>query len=268
MRFLAVLTLGVLLAGAPAAGASESPTLLRARALYNDGNYGAAIAAAIVARRQPEMADAAGLVLGRSYLERFRAAADPMDLELAREALGAVHSDLLSSRDRFDLLVGLGQTLYLDEVFGPAAELFENALGREDVLNAGDRAQLLEWWATALDREAQSRPADRRAPVFERIVTRMEEELRRDPSNAVANYWLASATRGAGDLERAWDAAVAAWVRSRLAPSTADALRADLDRLVEQSLIPERVRSRPTREQADATAAFAAEWELVRQQWK
>jgi hypothetical protein len=166
-----------------------------------------------------------------------------------------------------DLLVGLGQSLYLGELFGAAAELFDTALSRAAMLDDRDRLLLLDWWATALDREAQTRPAERRTRVFERIGTRMEEELRQDPANAVANYWLAVSARGAGDVDRAWDAAVAAWVRSTLKPESSEGLRNDLDRLVTQALIPERARTRANRE-AESVAMLQAEWDLVKQQWK
>jgi hypothetical protein len=96
----------------------------------------------------------------------------------------------------------------------------------------------------------------------------MEDELRRDPGDATANYWLAVASRGAGDLERAWDAAVAGWVRSTLKPESSPALRTDLDRLVTQALIPERVRTRPAREQPELLASLRSEWDLLKQQWK
>ena len=49
-----------------------------------------------------------------------------------------------------------------------------------------------------MDRDAQTRPADRRRVVFEQISARMEEELRQDPGSAVANYWQAVALRGDG----------------------------------------------------------------------
>ena len=68
----------------------------------------------------------------------------------------------------------------------------------------------------------------------------MEEEVRRDASSTAASYWLVAATRGAGDLDRSWAAAVAAWVRAALAPDRGATLRADLDRLVTQALIPDR----------------------------
>ena len=133
---------------------------------------------------------------------------------------------------------------------------------------ARDRVMLLDWWASALDRDAQTRPPERRGAEFERIIARMETEIRDDPGSGPANYWLAVAARGAGDLDRAWAAAVAGWVRAQLSPETMVALRADLDRLVTQAIIPERARTRPARDQQEATVSLRSEWDLVKSQWK
>ena len=100
-----------------------------ARQLYNQGRYDQAITAA--SRLRPTtVADAANLVLGRSYLERFRKTTDHADLVAAREALNQIHTAQLASRDRIDYLVGLDESLYLGESYGPAAELFQGALER------------------------------------------------------------------------------------------------------------------------------------------
>jgi hypothetical protein len=252
----------------PAASAAAQPAALaRARALYNSGSYDAAIDAAASARIDPKVGDAAALVLGRSYLERFRSAGAANDLTEARRSLGAVRIDGLSPRDQLDLLIGLGQTLYFGDAFGAAAEMFESALGRAAALDVRDRDKLLEWWATALDRQAQARPADGRGPVYARMAERMQDELRFDVVSAVANYWLVVAARGTGDLDRAWDAAIAGWVRAALGANAAE-VRAGLDRLVLDALIPERTRMRPVREQPDSAAAMRAEWERVKEDWK
>jgi hypothetical protein len=136
------------------------------------------------------------------------------------------------------------------------------------MLAPAERRQLLDWWATALDRQAQTRAPERIARVFERVLSRMEHELRADPADPVANYWLAVAARGTGDPDRAWDAAIAAWVRSSVSPEGSNALREDLDRLVAQALIPERARLRPGRDPQEVAAMLRAEWELVKDQWK
>lgn len=258
----------VFLGLAPTAWAAEPPSLAKARTLYNAGNYEGAIDSAAVSRRQAPWADASALVMARSYLERYRQNLDARDLVSARETFRAIKISALMPRDQVDLIIGLGQLLYLGEIFGASADLFQNALNRSTLLGARDRMTLLDWWATALDREAQSRPVDRRRIVFERIGARMEEELRQDPGSWVANYWLAVALRGAGDAEGAWNAAIAAWVRSTLSPDTTAELRADLDRLVMQALIPERSRVMAVRDPQEGVTALRAEWDLVKEQYK
>ena len=258
----------VLLGLAPAAWAAEPPALAKARTLYNAANYEGAIDAAAVARRQPAWADAAALVMARSYIERYRQNAEPKDLVAAREAFTTIKASSLTPRDQVDLIIGLGQSLYLSEIFGAAANLFSTALARPTLLGARDKQMLLDWWATAMDRDAQTRPADRRRVVYEQINVRMDDELRQDPGSAVANYWQAVALRGMGDVEGAWSAAIAGWIRSTLSPETTGELRADLDRLVMQALIPERSRVMAVREPQEAVNALRAEWELLKEQWK
>lgn len=269
MRGCALILIYVLAACGPL-HAAEPAALSRARALYNAADYDKAIEAATEARTVPATADAASLVLARAHLERYRQRADPNDLAAAREALRGIRQEALTPRERVDLLVGLGQSLFLGEAFGAAAELFDTALVHRGTMSAHPRALLLDWWASALDREAQTRPPERRAAVYQRIANQMEQELREDPGSAPASYWLAVAARGTGDLERAWDAAVAGWVRAALNPDTAPSLRADLDRFVTQALVPERARQRSAAggDGHDAAAALRSEWELIKSQWK
>lgn len=247
--------------------AAEHPSLAQARELYNEAKYEAAISAALMARTDPTSADAAALVMGRSHLERHRLLADAVELTAAQAALSAVRPAALSPRDRVDLLIGLGQALYQGESFGAAAELFDTALSQPVVLPDRDRLLLLDWWATAVDREAQSLPPDHRVALLAQVRERMDIEVRIDPGSQPANYWLAVSARGAGDLERAWHTAIAGWIRASLRPESAKALRDDLDQLVSQALIIERARSRPTREQGDALTALRAEWETIKSQW-
>ena len=267
MRFLAAVAIVLATLVSPAV-AAEPAALATARTRYNAGDFDGAISAAAVARNTPASADAAALVIARAHLELYRQRALAEDLATARETLQAVQVAALSPRDQVDLYIGLGQALYLGEQFGAGAEMFETALTRASLLNPAERRQLLDWWATALDREAQARVPDRRPRIFERVSKRMEDELREDPSNPVANYWLAVAVRGTGDPDRAWDVAIAAWIRSTLSPDSSTTLRSDLDRLVGEALIPERAKLRPASEQQLALATLRAEWELVKDQWK
>jgi hypothetical protein len=260
------LVLLLVLSGGGDASAAEPPALAKARALYNAGNYDGAIEAAATVRSDKQFGDAAALVLARAHLERYRLDGSLADLATARDALKGVQRAALTPRDQIDLLIGLGQTLYFGDQFGAGAQLFAMALEGSELLSPRDRDLLLDWWASALDREAATRPAEQRPAFFVRIAERMEEALVAQPGSAVANYWLVAAARGQGDVERAWDNAVAAWVRARLAPETATRLRADLDRLVVEALIPERARTRPARE--DPEVALLVEWERVKESWK
>jgi hypothetical protein len=54
-------------------------------------------------------------------------------------------------------------------------------------------------------------------------------------------------------------------VRSRLIEGGAGDLRADLDRLVTQALIPERAR---LQKEADAARTLRDEWESIKEQYK
>ena len=262
----------LLLAATAALGAAPNPaappqpdTLARARLFYNQRQYEQAIAAAQKAVQLPAQADSARLVIGRAYLERFRQSANPEDLSAARDALRRTQAALLPASDRAELLVGLGEALYLDNAFGAASEIFESGLGPSTPPDA--RESVLDWWASSLDRLALTRAPEDRPDIYARIVTRMQEELERDPASTSAAYWLAAASRGAGDLERAWNAAVAGWVRALLSRQRGVALRADLDDLVVTGIIPERAREMgPDRERA--MAELRKEWEGVKANWK
>lgn len=262
----------LLLAATAALGAAPNPaappqpdTLARARLFYNQRQYEQAIAAAQKVVQLPAQADSARLVIGRSYLERFRQSANPEDLSAARDALRRVQAALLPASDRAELLVGFGEALYLDNAFGAASEIFESGLGPSTPADA--RESVLDWWASSIDRLALTHAPEDRPDIYARIVTRMQEELERDPVSTSAAYWLAAASRGAGDLERAWNAAVAGWVRALLSRQRGAALRADLDDLVVTAIIPERAREMgPDRERA--IAELRKEWEGVKANWK
>ena len=241
--------------------------LAEARRLYNAGEYDAAEQAAMAAMKQPALAEGARLVLGRIHLERFRQNADPAELAAARQALRAVDSRSIEQRDRLELTIGLGESLYLADRFGPAAELFQWVLDRSVGLGPVAHERLLDWWATALDRLAQGQARGARDATYLRILRRMEQELALDPGLAPASYWLTAAARGMGDLERAWDAAAAAWVGALLARDRGASLRADLDRLVTRAIIPERAARLQIRDSTQAAAGMLAEWEAFKANW-
>ena len=246
---------------------SAADPLAEARRLYNSGQFDAAEQSALEALKAPGMAEGARLVLGRIHLERFRQNANPAELAAGREALRAVDARALEPRDRVELTIGLGEALFLDDRFGAAAELFHRALGSSPGLGPVAHERLLDWWATAVDRLAQGQPKDARQETYRRLLARMEEELARDPGVAPAAYWVAASARGLGDLDRALHAAAAAWVGALLARDRGAALRADVDRLVVQAIIPERAARLQVRDSKAAAAGMVAEWEAFKSSW-
>jgi hypothetical protein len=263
------LIVAVFVAGSCPAAAQPTPgDLARARTYYNQRQFDEAIDAAAAARKVPETADAAALVLARAHLERYRQRADPADLKAAREALGVIRAEALERRDHVEMLLAMGQSLFLEDDFGAAATMFESGV---DAAADADRdlgEAMLEWWGSAVERHAGSLSRHERTSAFSRVADRMREQLGRHPTSAAACYWIVAALRGAGESQRAWDAAVAGYVRARLMGARAAALRADLDRLVIQGIIPDRVRDVPKEERAAAESQLKADWELVKEKWK
>jgi hypothetical protein len=264
------MVIALLLAGATAVPAWASrEELARARAAYNDRRLDEAVAAATAARQDPATADRAAVVLARALLERYRQALDPTDLGSAREALAAVRADQLDAPDRGEFLLALGQSLYLEDDFGAAAEIFESAIETAPAVGPRGREAVLDWFGASLERwAAPPRSAEERATLLRRLGDRMEGELGRNPGSRAAAYWLVVALRGQRQLERAWQAAIAGWARARLAGDAAGDLRADLDRLVLQGIIPDRAREIPEAERLTTEFALRAEWELVKQKWR
>jgi hypothetical protein len=247
--------------------AGPRDALSRAKQLYNGAQYDAAIDVAATAAKTPDFAAAAQLVIARAYLERFRRGGNADDKTAARNAIKQVRLTDLSDDDRVELLIALGESLYFDGQAGAAAEQFDLALSRAGRKQSTRRERLLDWWATALDLDAQSSADAVARPLQARIVRRMEEELHDNMSATTASYWLAAAARSSGDIERAWAAAIAGWVRiSQLGSQGADTRR-ELDALVMRAIIPDRARqvSPPSPEAAAAT--MRSQWEALKKAW-
>jgi hypothetical protein len=260
----------VLLALAVMAQAKAPAPLVRARQAYNAGQFDAAIAAATDALKTPDQASAAAVVLGRSYLERYRRQSTAADLDDARKALQLVVPGKLAARDRLEFLIAQGLTLYFDGCadgcFGGSAELFKVALAEME--DGVERDRVFEWWAAALDRAAQFGPEAERIPMYRRLLDGADAELARHDQSSSATYWVAAAARGAGDLERAWSASIAAWVRSRTFGDRATALRTDLDRFVTQVLLPERARAlAPDTDARPMLATLLGQWEDLKRKY-
>ena len=238
-----------------------------ARRYYNRELYELAIRAANEARQAGESPDEASLIFARAHLERFRQTRDAHNLTEAREALRTLDATRLSPGAQIEFTLALGQWLFMDGKARAAAELFDAASGKVDSLGPVARDRVLDWWATAIDQEAQTAPAHR-AALYQRIIDRMEAELRLQPGSTAAGYWIAAAARSSGDTERAWHAALAGYLRARVAADGGVALRADLDRLVTTAIIPERARQTSTTgDTKSAIDAMTAEWEQVKALW-
>jgi tetratricopeptide (TPR) repeat protein len=242
--------------------------LARALSLYNQGQFDQAIAAAAAARKTPETQDPAAVVLARAHLERYRAQVDPADLAAAREALGSVRATLLDRRTRLEYLLALGEALFLEDEFGAAAQLFASAVAPARALDARLAESLVDWWGSAAERVAHLSPPVERHILFESLAASMQQQQAENPESAAAAYWIAVALRGTGDVMGAWHAATAGWVRARLAGERSPGLRADLDRLVLEGIIPDRVRPLAQADRAAAESQLRADWELVKERWR
>jgi hypothetical protein len=90
----------------------------------------------------------------------------------------------------------------------------------------------------------------------------MADELTVNQESRAASYWAAAAARGQGDLQGAWDAALAGWVRAQLVPDQTKLRRDELDTLVQRALIPER-----SRLQGKPPETLLSDWEHFKEQW-
>lgn len=248
-------------AAAPARPAEVRDQLAVARQLYNERRFDAALAAAESART-PERTDSVDLVIARVSLELFRDDGTAQHLTTARERFRRIRPERLTDAERAELLIGLGQQLYLEGATGAAASLFDTLFDRSRPLTASARERVLDWWASALDREARPRPDIERQTLYQKIRDRMRDELGRNPGSTAASYWSSAAAAGQGDHQAAWDAALAGWVRAPLADDRGLVLRTDLDLLVVRVIVPQRARTL-----AQPVELLRAEWDQFKQRW-
>ncbi len=261
------LVVGVILWSAGPASAQRAE-LAKARSAYNEQQFDDAIQAALAAQKVGVTADAATVVLSRAYLERYRLRANPTDLAAARAQLGTVRVGNLDARDHVDFMMALGEALFFEDDFGAAAAMFESGLDAAFVQGAVTGEAMLDWWGSAVERQADVLAPEHRQAVFGRMRDRMARELARNPASAPAGYWSVVGIRGAGDPVGAWHAAIASWVRARLAGGRSAQLRADIDKLVLEGIIPDRVRLEPAEKRGQAESDLRTEWAVVKERWK
>jgi hypothetical protein len=254
----------IVLTTATAIEAAEKPdALVEARRLYNQRRFQEAVSNAEQARLAPDRADSADLVAARAYLERFRESGASDDLTNARERLRRLRPQRFDAAERLEFLVGLGEALYFDQSYGAAANMFASVLDGSTNVADDSHDRILDWWATAIERDYRLRPEAERHSAYDRIRARMQDEIVVRPGSTTASYWLVAAARGRGDLQGAWDAAEEGWVRAAFARDRGEALRADLDRLMLQGIIPER--AKVLSQSADA---LRLQWETFKEKWK
>jgi len=258
----------VLLLAFAVSASAQRADLARARTAYNLRQFDAAIEAAGAAQKIPATADAGAVVLARAHLERYRERANPADLSAARVALGTVRVSNLDGRDNIDYLMALGEALFFEDDYGAAALLFESGLDAAVAQGPEAAEAMLEWWGSAVERAADARSRDERRPVFQRLRERMSSELSRNPGSAAAAYFLVVAIRGTDQPLDAWEAAIAGWVRARMAGARSASLRADLDKLVLEGIIPDRVRAVAADKRAQTESELRGEWTVVKERWK
>ena len=269
MRSRVIFVVCVIAFAWPWSAAAQGP-LERARVLYNAGQYEEAIVMAATA--QGGQAMSAALVAARARLELFRKAGDPARLATARAQLAGVNPDVLAPQELVEWQIGVGSALFVENEPGAAAEIFSTVLPSARArLTPAEFDKFLEWWGTARSQTAALLTGEARTSQFGRLRNDAASELERNPLSRPATYWLVVATRGAGDLDGAWDAAVAGWIRAGAQPAGRQ-LRADLDNFVTQTLIPERAQSRAgqrpdARTPVAEMAALNEEWRALTTRW-
>lgn len=255
----------------PRAAAAQSD-LERARMFYNAGQFEQAIAAATSAGNKPAAASSARLIIARARLERFRRLGDAKDLATARAELVSLKPGSLAPQEAIEWQMGIGAALFLEDQPGPAAEMFATLLPSARARLSTDEFQkLLDWWGTAVSRLAESATGSARKQTYEKLRTDARSELDRNPFSRPATYWTVVSSRGAGDLDAAWNAAVAGWIRMS-GQLDGRHLQGDLDTFVTHTLVPERAQAR-TGQRLDAKstiaeiAALNEEWRALTSRW-
>ena len=156
----------------------------------------------------------------------------------------------LDERDRLELLLALGQSLFLEDDFGAAAEIFESGL---DARPRRCRS-LPKRCSSGGGARSSGRPAalsPRLAEGALRPACRPDEDgARANPTSPAASYWTV-----VGSARRRRARTRLGRGGGRLGARAADrrqrgGLRADLDQLVLEGIIPDRVRHLPQDQRA------------------
>ena len=247
---------------------AQRADLAEARTLYNKRQFDGAIEAAKAAQKMPATADAATVVLARAHLERYRERANPDDLSAARVALGTVRVSNLDSRDHVDFLMALGEALFFEDDYGAAATLFESGIDR--AIAQGRRPARRCSSGGAARSSATPTPSSARAAstAFRRLRERMSRELARNPGSAAAAYFLVVARGAAASPSRPGMPRSPAGCARGWPARARRTLRADLDKLVLEGIIPDRVAALSAERREQAESDLRGEWAVVKERWK
>ena len=106
----------------------------------------------------PARADSADLIAARALISSATAKApQPEDLDRARERLRRLAPQRFGAHERVEYIVGLGETLYLRRLVWRGRGVFDSVLEGPSSLTPEERERVLDWWASALDRDARPR---------------------------------------------------------------------------------------------------------------
>ena len=104
--------------------------------------------------------------------------------------------------------------------------------------------------------------------MLERLVRLMEREQAKNPGSRAASSWLAAGLRAQGELERAWQASIAAWVRAPIAGTRPSGCAPTSTGSCAKASFPTVARKPPKTNASPRETSLRAEWELVKQKWK
>ena len=225
--------------------------------------------AALEAARVPTTADAARLVLGRVQLERYRATHSRRPVRRHRLRLR------ISTRDALNRANGSSWRLVLPK---RCTSKIDSALPRRCSRRSSTRPTHLGRRRTSAcstggpRRSSATHNSGRRLSgpsYYGRVSKRMREEIcdgRRDRRRRLIG-WRAAA-RGVGDLGARAERSHGGVDHGPLcADDGGVALRADLDRLVVQGILPDRAARLTMRDHTQALAGMVGEWEAFKSSW-
>ena len=168
------------------------------------------------------------------------------------------------------ILIALGGSLFLEDDFGAAAEIFESAMEIAPAARESAREAVLDWYGSAMERWAAPYVTTRRAADADAAGhADGAANRRRTPGRAPPSYWLV----GAACAPKANSTAPGrrrsppgcgrrspAPARWRCAPTSTG--------WCAKASSPTAARKPRTAERESRETALRAEWELVKEKWK